>query len=208
MRLGFFGGSFNPLHLGHLILADSARIAFNLDKVIFVPACISAHKQEANPVDGALRYAMVKSTVEENPFFLADDCEIKRGGISRSIDTLYYLKKKYAHRLKENKISVIIGDDLLEEFYRWKNCEEIAENFDIVVGIREKENFSQDSFFISGGKRFACRFFKNPRVRISSGEVRSAIADGQSWQYFVPPKVRETILENALYGAKEGQNGF
>lgn len=208
MRLGFYGGSFDPLHLGHLILADSARIAFNLDKVIFVPACISAHKQGEKPVDGRLRYAMVKSAVEENPFFEADDWEIQRGGVSRSIDTLYYLKKKYAHRLKENKISVIIGDDLVEEFYRWKNCEELAENFDILVGRRDNPDFSTENFFISGNKRFPCRFFQNPRISISSGEVRSAITNGQSWQYFVPQNVRETIIANGLYGAKEGQNGF
>ena len=203
LKLALYGGSFNPLHLGHLILADAARIAFDFQKVIFVPSCISAHKETKIFVAGKLRYEMVKDAIADNPFFEADDCEIIRGGVSRTVDTLDYLQKKYANRLKENKISVIIGDDLLEGFYQWKNCRELAENYNIVVGRRDKENAPEEDFFLSGGMKFPCRFFENPRISISSDEIRSAIALGKSWQYYVPENVRKNIVSQELYGAKK-----
>ena len=117
MRIAMLGGSFNPIHIGHCALADEVRLRLNYDKIIFVPAHISPFKQDVKPADDFHRIRMLKAVVRQNKAFDYDLCEIKRGGVSYTIDTLHYLTEKYSGKI-EGRIGLIIGDDLVEGFDR------------------------------------------------------------------------------------------
>ena len=134
-RIGVLGGTFDPIHLGHLITAQAVREIRNLDKIIFIPAYISPHKLDAKAISSEHRLQMVKLAIQNIPYFECSNIELEKEGISYTIDTLKILKQQYS------QIDLIIGYDNIINFSTWKNPDEIIELVNLVVLI---ENIMQN----------------------------------------------------------------
>lgn len=191
MRIAVLGGSFNPVHIGHLALADAARIDLGYDLVLFVPTFISPFKENLVGPSASDRVAMLKLALEDLPWFKVELCELEREGVSYTIDTLQFLSLKYQAKL-EGKLGFIIGDDLVSDFYRWKAPDLVAENADLILSRRP---ISQEQVV------FPWKHLRldNPELDISSSMIRSAIVSGKSWRYLVPPLVYQYIKNHNLY---------
>lgn len=186
MKIGILGGSFNPPHTGHLILAQEAYEALNLDKVVFVPTNISPHKENNNEADASSRLAMIKLAVADNNIFEVLDIELKRGGVSYTIDTVKQLRQIYGN----DELFLIIGSDLANSFSTWKDFGELAKLTRIVVARRKEHPLdSKDDFFV----------IDVTHIEISSSYIRQKIKKGESIQYFVPKAVAEYIEQHNLY---------
>jgi nicotinate-nucleotide adenylyltransferase len=188
-KVGIFGGTFDPIHLGHLITAQSVKEIRNLDKIIFIPAYISPHKTDAKPSSPEDRLNMIKLVVETIPFFEYSDIEIKMGGISYTIDTLRELKKNY------EKIEFIIGYDNIFTFHTWKEPDEIFKLADVVVLKRKSSHPPQfqDIYY-----RQAV-FVQTRGIEISATDIRERVKNGLPINFLVPPSVLEYIYEHKLY---------
>lgn len=189
MKLAVFGGTFNPVHCGHLILADKILHHFNYDKILFVPAACSPFKtDQILPSDGQ-RLKMLRLAIKGNSSFEIEDWELKQGGISYTIDTINYLENKYKNCLDE-KLGLILGDDHVEKFHLWKDAGNLAEKTRIILASR----LADASHF-----PFEHTTVNNEKIPISSTEIRNCIKKGTSWQYFVPEKVASFIKKMGLY---------
>ncbi len=185
MRIGILGGTFNPPHIGHLILAEEAKDKFNLDKIFFIPVYLPPHKDIplAKPED---RLEMVRLSIKDNESFECLDIEVKRGGKSFTIDTLKELKKMYPH----DHLFLIIGSDLARDFSSWKDYEEIVKIAKVLVARRGepiKDN------------KFGFLFFDVIQIGVSSSLIRERIKKGLSIRYFIHPEVEKFIKERKLY---------
>lgn len=199
MRLGILGGSFNPVHFGHLAVARAARDAHRLDRVLFVPAGRPPHKREelAPPEH---RLAMVRIAVEGIPEFAASDIEIARGGTTYTVDTLEELKRKEP----DAELFFILGEDSVAEFRKWKDPERILTLARVVVVNRPgaKGRFLGEEY--PGVPGFVLERLERDRVfmadcPIEARTVREAIRSGASIEGLVPPRVAEYIAEHGLY---------
>lgn len=191
MKLAVLGGSFNPLHIGHLFLADEVCRRLKCTKVLLIPAHIPPHKSLAAGATAEYRLAMLRAATADNDFFEVDDREIRRGGVSFSYDTVQALQAEYGSVLS-SPIALIIGDDLAADFGSWHNAEALSRLADIVVCHRD----SADTVpFL-----YSHQSMNNALLPVSSSDIRSRIAAGKSWRYLVPPAVYEYITRNKLYG--------
>ena len=195
MRLAVLGGSYNPIHIGHLMLADAVALRYGYDTVAFVPAFLSPFKDGHSGCTAEDRLAMVKLAIADNPAFYCEPCEIRRQGVSYTIDTLKFLKKKFPQC--EGKIGLIIGDDLLEGFSGWREAEHIPDYADIIVGNRIIDRYSTEQAD-TGGKVPHLRV-DNALLPVSSSGIRAAIKEKKSWRYLVPSAVYSYIKEHKLY---------
>lgn len=195
MRLAVLGGSYNPIHIGHLMLADAVALRYGYDTVAFVPAFLSPFKDGHSGCTAEDRLAMVKLAIADNPSFYCEPCEIQRQGVSYTIDTLKFLKKKFPQC--EGKIGLIIGDDLLEGFSGWREAEHIPDYADIIVGNRIIDRYSTEQA-ASAGKVPHLRV-DNALLPVSSSGIRAAIQEKKSWRYLVPSAVYSYIKEHKLY---------
>jgi len=188
-KVGIFGGTFDPIHLGHLITAQSVKEIRNLDKIIFIPAYISPHKTDAKPSSPEDRLNMIKIAVDGIPFFDCSDIEVNKGGISYTIDTLRELKKYY------DKIEFIIGYDNIFTFHTWKEPDEIFKLADVIVLKRKSSHPPQfeDKYF-----RQAI-FVQTRGIEISATDIRERVKSGMPINFLVPPKVMEYIYNHKLY---------
>lgn len=195
MRLAVLGGSYNPIHIGHLMLADAVALRYGYDAVAFVPAFLSPFKDGHSGCTAEDRLAMVKLAIADNPAFYCEPCEIQRQGVSYTIDTLKFLKKKFPQC--EGKIGLIIGDDLLEGFSGWREAEYIPDYADIIVGNRIIDRYSTEQV-ISADKIPHLRV-DNALLPVSSSGIRAAVQEKKSWRYLVPSAVYSYIKEHKLY---------
>jgi len=187
--VGVFGGTFDPIHLGHLITAASVREIRNLEKIIFIPAFTSPHKTDIKSSGGKDRLEMVKLAVEGKAYFEVCDYEIKNEGISFTIDTLRMLKEKYS------EIELIIGYDNLIKFSSWKQPDDILKLAKLVVLNRkvkdepdEKDVYYKSAFFVD-----------TPLVEISASGLREKVRTGGSIDFLVPEKVKQYIYDLKLF---------
>ena len=185
MRVGILGGTFNPPHIGHLILAESVRVFLRLDKVVFIPCNIPPHKSKSYLPEAYIRLKMLRLALRQCPFFEADDCEIRRQGISYTVDTLRQLKKKNPHY----KLFLLIGSDLLNEFNQWKEPQAIRKLAKIVIVLRKVIKKKEKGFI----------FFEMPKIDISSSFIRQRIKKSKSIRYLVPRDVELYIKKLSLY---------
>lgn len=183
MKIGIYGGSFDPIHFGHLILARDAMESLGLDRVLFVPAAVSPHKLDTPPASAGLRGEMVRAAIGGEEGFVFEGCEIQRDGVSFAIDTVRDLRR----RLAGAEWYYFIGDDNLAELHTWREIDELRELVSFVVFSRLESEL--DAPF--------------PVIRrvidISSTEVRNRVAGGRSIRYLVPEVVRELIYTHRLY---------
>jgi len=182
------GGSFNPPHIGHLIMAEEAARQFGYDAVVLVPALVPPHKALRCDPGADARLAMVRAAASDWPGFTVDDCELRRGGVSYTVDTLDQLRTALA---PGDGLGLLIGDDLAAGFARWKDPEGVAARCEIVVGRRSGEPVV--------GFPVPYRAADNLLVPVSSSLVRARVASGGAWMTLVPPSVAAYIVEHELY---------
>jgi len=191
VKLGIFGGSFNPVHIGHLFIADKAISTLKLDRVVMVPAYRSPFKLDAEGMESRAddRIAMLAAAVAGDSRIAIDDCEIRRAGISYTVDTLEDIIARY---MPEGKPSLIIGDDLAEDFTKWKDNEKILQLAEIVIACRINTT--------AVDYPFPYTIIYNEVMNVSSKKVRQKIANGSDWRSLVPCGVRTLIEDRRLYG--------
>ncbi len=182
------GGTFDPVHIGHMHLADEARRTFRCERILLVPSYISAHKQDRLTCSAEHRLEMLKIASKSIDAEI-ETCEIDRKGISYSIDTIRYIKKKY--NLSERP-GLLIGDDLAECFSSWKSPEKIAEEARLIVACRDT---ADDLDF-----GFSHIRVNNLILNISSSEIRRRISEGRACRFLMPGGVYDYIKDNKLYG--------
>jgi nicotinate-nucleotide adenylyltransferase len=178
------GGTFDPIHLGHLILGRDARDALDLHKLIFVPNHLSPHKLSGLAAPPELRAAMVRAAIEGEEGFEMDEVEILRGGTSYTIDTVLHLRTLHP----EADIFYLLGEDNLAELHTWRRMDELHHLVQLVVLARGTDGPPHP--YITLHQR---------RIDISATEIRRRIAKGESIRYLVPEKVREIIENHQLY---------
>ena len=186
------GGSFNPVHNGHLALARSVQEQLGYDRVVLVPASISPGKKADYVADGRDRMAMLRLAAESFDTISVDDCELERGGVSWTIDTLLHLSRRYESDLTA-PVGMIIGQDLAATFDKWKDAERIAREFTVILARRPP--WDSGSFPVSHV------VVDNPPVAVSSSDIRSAIRSGGEWRSLVPEAVGRYIEEHGLYAS-------
>ncbi len=188
-KIGLLGGSFNPIHIGHLILANTVLESLQLDFIIFIPCNIQPLKPESSLIDANARLEMIKLAIENNNKFSVSDIEINRGGKSYTIETIKYFKNLY------DDLYFIIGADNIKDFDNWKDPDDIILLAKIVVTNRGGIKFSLPQKL----RDKEVLVIKIPNIEISSTDIRERIKNNKSIKYFVPEKVEEFILNNNLY---------
>ena len=188
-KVGIFGGTFDPIHLGHLITAQSVKEIRDLDKIIFIPAFISPHKTDAKASSPEDRLNMIKLAVEGIPFFDFSDIEIKKGGISYSVDTLQELKKHYT------ELEFIIGYDNIFTFHTWKEPDEIFKLAKVIVLKRKSSHPPQfeDKYYHQSV------FVQTRGIEISATDIRERVKHGMPINFLVPSEVMKYIYKHKLY---------
>ena len=188
-HVGIFGGTFDPIHNGHLITVNYVFEKRGLDKLIFIPSHISPFKTDITTASPQDRMNMVELAIEGFPNFEVSGLEIRNRGISFTVDTIKELKRTY------NNIDLIIGYDNIVAFDKWKEPDEIFNMANVVVMKR-----SIDSGKPAEGKYFDKAIFLNtPLINISATEIRKKIANNLPIDELVPQKVNDYIVKNKLY---------
>ncbi|HLF77691.1 MAG TPA: nicotinate-nucleotide adenylyltransferase [Dehalococcoidia bacterium] len=194
MRLGFLGGTFDPPHVGHLILAEVAREQLGLSKVLFIPAGDPWRKADREVSPAQHRLAMTRLAIEGNEAFEVDDCEIKREGATYTVDTLRELR---ARLQPDDEIVFLAGEDALADMPRWKDPAGIAAAARLAIAPRSDADLPE-------GLPFDTKQLLRvdmPYVDISSTGLRERARKGLSLRYQVPPAVDAYIRENGLYSS-------
>lgn len=190
-RLGVFGGTFDPPHVGHLALAEWAREALDLDRVVFVPAGSPPHKRRADLSSAADRVALVRAAVRGHDAFEVSTVETRRRGPSYTADTLRQLRERHPGA----RLFLLIGADSLADFENWREPDAIAAIATLAVALRP------------GAPRPAVRharrveWLDNPGLEVSSSAVRARVRAGRSVRYLVPDAVARLIERRGLYRA-------
>src|SRR6266571_96768 len=182
-KIGIYGGSFDPIHHGHLILAREAREALDLEKIIFVPAAVSPFKGRAAAANGNVRLKMLRAAIEGEEGFTIDDCELRRPPPSWTIDTLLEIRKLET----DSEIHLLIGEDTVATLDRWRRFDELKKMVRFVVLDRTGSQMQRNYQIV------------RRKIDISATDIRKRVAQGQSIRYLVPPAVEEIIHRQKLY---------
>ena len=197
IRLGIFGGTFNPIHLGHLRLAEDVREEFLLNKVIFIPTNLPPHKTLEGKITASNRLEMIKLSIAGNNYFDVDDIEIRRGGISYTVDTVRYIYSNYKF---SKKPFFILGSDQAVSIKTWKKINELSKMLNFIVLIRKEERGRlREIDRIMKSLELESYFFTKREIDITSSEIRNRVTKGKSIKYLVKDKVLDYILKNNLY---------
>lgn len=186
MKIGVFGGTFDPVHLGHLIAASEVHSALGLDRLLWIPAAVPPHKRGRVRTSAAARLAMVRAAVRDDPRFEVDDLELRRPGPSYTVDTLRALGERFAG----SALFLILGVDVLRDLHSWHQPDQIARLARLVVLARAGE---------SAPIEYDVRVVEGPRIDISATDIRQRVAERRSIRYLVPDGVREIIEREGLY---------
>jgi nicotinate-nucleotide adenylyltransferase len=190
-RIGLFGGTFDPPHLGHLALAEHARDRLRLDEVRFIPAGQPPHKRGERITPAAGRVAMARLAVRGNPSFTVSTIETRRGGPSFTIETL----REVAAESPRARLFVLMGADSLEDFASWRDPEAILRIATLVVAHRPGDGGRRGG--VPGGRRVVS--LDNAELAISSSLVRARVRAGRSVRYLVPEAVATYVARHRLY---------
>lgn len=199
MKIGIIGGSFDPIHFGHLVMAEDLRIKKNLDQIIFIPTGNAPHKNYEN--SGEIRLDMVDLAISDNEYFRSCDIEIKNKGVTYTVDTLTELNEDYPNC----EYYFIIGLDNLFDLENWNRIEDLGKLTKFLVSSRIYGNKINDE-----GAKSKCRFLKEnfgleieivetPIIEISSSYIRKRLKNDESIMYLTPRKVMDFIYDRNLY---------
>lgn len=214
-RMGLFGGTFNPIHLGHLRGAEEIREAFGLREVIFIPAALPPHKEKVSVIEANHRMEMVRLATASNPYFSTSEIELKREGKSYTIDTLRYFREKFP-----NPLFFILGRDAFVEIETWKDFKQLFSLSNFIVMTRPGGQKILSSSPLP--KALIPLFQYDPKkggwlhpsghtlyfkeisyLEISSTKIRELIEKGESVKYLIPSEVERYIKEKRLYQKKK-----
>lgn len=200
MRIGIYGGSFDPIHLGHLLVAETVRDTLGLDQVRFVPAAQSPLKQDKPPTAAKNRIEMVQLAVGGNPQFVVDGREIGRGGVSYTVDTL----TEIASENPAAQLYFIMGADSLVDFSKWHEPKRICELATLIVvsrGGHGDPDWKHLAPYVDESQMSAIQSsaVKMAQIEISSRDIRSRVSRGHSIRYQVPAGVAAYITEQQMY---------
>jgi nicotinate-nucleotide adenylyltransferase len=200
MRIGVFGGSFDPVHRGHVLLAECCRAQAALDRVLFVPAAHQPHKPHSPRASSADRLAMLELAIAGRPEFAASPLELERGGVSYTVDTL----RAIAAKEPGAKLFLLLGADSLADLPTWREPAAIcalatplavsrpgwaAPNVEALAGIATPEQLEE----------IRALRVEMPATPISSSGIQRLVAEGGEWQSLVPPAVAKYIVDRGLY---------
>lgn len=188
VRLGVFGGTFDPPHLGHLIVAQDAWSALGLDRLLFVPAAAPPHKVDRAITPARLRLEMLRAALAGDPRFEAEDLELRRAGPSYTVDTLRELRTRYPAA----ELFFLLGTDQFRELHTWREPAEIARLARLVVLSRGGEE-------VEARVDFPHQRLQVTRIDLSATEVRARVAEGRPIRYLVPEGVTDVIGREGLY---------
>lgn len=196
-RIGVMGGTFNPIHLGHLLIAEVSRETFALDKVIFVPAAHPPHKH-ADVLEAHHRYTMVEVAVLDNPYFTISDIEMKREGPSYTIDTIRAFREEYG---ADTRFFFIAGTDTIQDLPNWKYIDELLEMCDFIGVVRPDGSDEIEpvlAYFGELGRQKIHRL-EVPSFKISATELRQRLRTGRTVRYMMPKSVVDYIKNHDIY---------
>ncbi|MBN1466763.1 nicotinate (nicotinamide) nucleotide adenylyltransferase [candidate division KSB1 bacterium] len=190
MRIAIYGGTFDPIHIAHLIIAEYAFAELSLDKLIFIPSFSPPHKLSVPMTSPNHRLHMVKLAIAENPKLNVSDFEIIKQGTSFTVDTLIHFSGHF--HVQKKDLYLLVGADNLLDFHLWKDPEEIVRLAQIAVANRP-------SFTLSNARLTDYVVVGAPLLDISASMIRKRMQQKKSVRYLVPPKVEEYILQHGLY---------
>jgi len=196
LRLTVFAGTFNPIHIAHLIIAESVRVELNAEKILFIPSFIPPQKNN-DLVDAEHRLNMVKLAIKNNPFFEISDIELKLQGISYTYSTIQELYRQNPEI--KGRINFIIGADAFNNIETWYKHEELSKLINFIVLARPKSKEVEEIISNLSLKDFSYQFVEAPRIDISSSYIRQRIKEKKSIKYLVTNEVENYIIENKLY---------
>jgi nicotinate-nucleotide adenylyltransferase len=195
MKVGIMGGTFDPVHIGHLIAAQSAAEAIGLDEVWFLPTNVPPHKPQSQGASALQRWEMVCLALAGHPSFKPEDVELRKGGISYSIDTVKQLLSEYP----DYRFHYIIGADMVGYLPKWYRIEELAELVTF-IGL-ERPGFTASLEELPETIRRSVVAAPMPRIELSSTDIRARRRSGRTIRYLVPDAVNDYIEVNRLYEA-------
>ena len=201
MRIGIFGGTFNPPHLGHLLLAQAALEEAALDRMVFVPCGNPPHKETRGLTDAAHRFEMTRLAICGNPSFEISDIEIRSDAPSYTAKTLEQLKRKYP----DDTLCFIVGADSLCEMEGWYHPGEIFSRAEIIAACRGGENrgdIERAAELYREKYNATVRCIAMPEVEISSSDIRQRLTDGRTVRYMLPERVIDYINKTGIYRRK------
>ncbi len=198
MRVGILGGTFDPIHIGHLIIAEEARLKLGLQKVIFMPAGQPRLRPSDAYASAEDRFHMVELATADNPCFETCSLEVHRAGTTYTVDTLDELRNAFPEGAS---LFFIVGEDILEKFHLWKDPERILQLCTLAVVTRKGAASSDDEGWAS---RFGCADgsvvrLDSPVIEVSATDIRERIHRKEPLRYLVPGPVAHYIFEHNLY---------
>ena len=198
MKIGIMGGTFDPIHLGHLATAEAVRELFALDEILFIPAARPPHKLDKNVTDERHRLAMTRLATSSNKFFRVSDMELKRTGLSYTFDTMNELHKTLG---SSTELFFIIGADSLADLSKWHAARELVAKCHFIATTRQgvDTDFSAVESFFGASAREHIHRVTTPGLEISSTDLREKLKLGRSIKYLVPEIVEDYILREGLY---------
>ncbi|MBQ9549304.1 MAG: nicotinate-nucleotide adenylyltransferase [Lachnospiraceae bacterium] len=197
-KIGILGGTFNPIHFGHLIIAEQALSEFKLDQVLIMPSGNSYLKKDMKMPEAEVRLLMARLAVSDNPSFSVSDMEIRRGGNTYTADTIEELNSLYP----DDALFFITGADALHEMKKWVTPERIFSGCTVITSVRNNEGLSElnkDIDFYKEHYDAKIELLHTTNIDISSSMIRELIKNGRSVRYYVPEAVRRFIYEQHLY---------
>ena len=200
-KVGIMGGTFDPIHYGHLMLAQNALDTFSLDEILFVPSGTPWLKESTKVLSKNKRVSMTGMAIEDNPDFALSTIEIDREGNSYSYETVEELKKEQP----ETDFYFIMGADSLLEIERWKHPDRLMADCTLLVAVRDdcdKEGLEKQIAYLKDKYQADIRILPANRMDISSTKIRQMIQEGKSVRYMLPDQVIRFIQKNHLYQQK------
>ena len=199
-RLGIMGGTFDPIHYGHLVAAEMARCKFNLSKVLFIPSGTPPHKDRSDISAAGLRFEMIERAIQDNPAFDISALELERKGPSYTVDSLRVLRRTWP----EHELYFITGTDALREIFSWREAEEVLMMTEF-IGVA-RAGFDASDFLLQVQQEHPetqgrIHYLEVPALAISSTDIRARVKRGQPIRYLLPEPVRHFIQQYGLYTA-------
>ncbi|WP_138159775.1 nicotinate-nucleotide adenylyltransferase [Peptoniphilus catoniae] len=201
-KYGIMGGTFDPIHYGHLMISEYIRDEMNLDEIIFVPTGSPPHKKDI--LDASIRYEMTKIGILENKYFTVSDIETKKEDTSYSVDTI-----KEFESILDGDLYFIVGSDTLFQLKTWKRFDELAKRVEFIVAVRPEYMSTKildlELSYLREKYESKIHLIETPLYEISSTDLRERLSSGKSVKYLIPDKLIKYIEEKGLYKETYGR---